>query len=286
MDDDKNKGGAGDGAGAGGDAGGGAAAPLLETLIPEEFREKPYLSELKKMPAGEEGYKALFKKLDGAETLLGRKIGIPAADAPETEVERFYSSLRPQKPEEYEFSAPKDGAAATDEEFRKAARTMFHEAGLSKTQAKKLADRFDSYVTEKSAPAIAEAKRLDDEFKVLSEKTFGADYAATLSRSQELLKELTPDTMKPFLAKLPNESLVLLAGVMEGVRAKFMKEDTGSGGGSGKGDGPKDVNALREELHNIYSSEAWKDYKHKDHEAVQKRAREVAVLMAKQGARQ
>ena len=236
--------------------------PVLETLIPEEFKDRAYLNDLKTLPVGPDAYKALFKKLDGAQTLIGKKTGIPEATATPEEVEKFYNTLRPAKFEEYELPA-KEGVTP-DPETEKAVKTMFHNAGLSKTQVAKLAKDFDAFVAEKTSVQTAEAKKLDDEFAALSEKTFGTDNAKVLARSKELLTALTPPEMAPFLNRLPNESLVLLAGVMEKVRATYLKEDNldGSGGGTP----PADVDSLRKEARELQNSPAWKDAFHVDHE--------------------
>ena len=202
----------------GGAGGAGGGTPVFETLIPEEFKDRTYLADIKTLPVGPDGYKALFKKLDGAQTLIGKKTGIPEANATPEDMEKFYSLLRPAKADEYELPAPPEGAEAKPEVV-KALKEMFHEAGLSKTQVAKLSSKFEAFANAQNAPAIEEAKKLDAEFKQLTDKTFGAEGANVLARSRELLTTLTPDNLKPYLVKLPNESLVVLAGIMETVRS-------------------------------------------------------------------
>ena len=69
------------GDGKGGAGGGGGAPALLETIIPAEFKDQAYLKDLKGLPIGPDAYTALFKKLDGAEKLIGKKTAIPEATA-------------------------------------------------------------------------------------------------------------------------------------------------------------------------------------------------------------
>lgn len=254
--------------------------PAFETLIPEEFRDRAYLSDLKTLPVGPDAYKALFKKLEGAQVLIGKKAGAqpPAADAPAEEAEKFYSTLRPAKAEEYEFPKPAEGQTV-DEEFVKNAREIFYQAGLSKAQVAKMLPAFEKYAIERNAPAVAEAQKLDKEFAEMTTKTFGAETAPVLARSKALLETLTPDTLKPYLNRLPNEALVVLTGVMESVRAKFMKEDSMDGGNPTGA--ATDVATLNEDLQKVYASDAWKDYKHKDHESVQLKARSIAEAISK-----
>lgn len=256
------------------------ATPVLETIIPEEFRDRTYLNDLKSLPVGPDGFKALFKKLDGAQTLIGKKTGIPEANATPEEVEKFYASLRPAKAEEYELPAPEAGKQA-DPEMTKFVQGMFHEAGLSKAQAAKVMAKFGTFAQEKLAAQNAESLKQDEEFKALTEKAFGADNAKVLERSKALLTELTPPAMAPFLNKLPNESLVLLAGVMEGVRAKFMKEDNLNGNG---GDGaPVDAEAMRKEARDLQMSPAWKDAFHPDHAKTIAKVNELYTKIGRTG---
>jgi len=256
-----------------------APPATFDTIIPEEFRDRTYLSDLKALPVGPDSYKALFKKLDGAQTLIGKKTGIPDANATPEEVEKFYSSLRPAKFEDYEFPAAKEGQTAPDPESLKAIKGIFHEAGLSKSQAAKLSAKFEEFAAKQNAPAIEAAKKQDAEFVEMTNKAFGAENAKVLERSRTLLATLTPDTLKPYLVKLPNESLVVLSAVMEAVRAKFMKEDNLDG--AGNGGAPTDENTLREEAKTLQMSPAWKDFTHKDHVATQKRVNDIYAAIGK-----
>jgi hypothetical protein len=249
-------------------------APTFDTLIPDEFKDRKYLDDLKTLPVGPDGYKALFKKLDGAQTLIGKKTGVPAADAPAEEWDKFHESLRPGKADEYEL------ANAQDPEAAKAIKGIFHEAGLTKSQAAKLAAKFDAFVGDKTKAQKEEAEKLDAEFATLTEKTFGADNIKVLERSKELLQALTPDNLKPYLVKLPNESLVLLAGVMESVRAKFMKEDNMDGKG-GAGAGASDVSSLRDQARKLMDSPAWKNSFDKDHTGTKAKVDEIYTAIAR-----
>lgn len=245
----------------------------FETVIPEEFKDRAYLNDLKALPVGPDGFKALFKKLDGAQSLIGKKTGVPAADAPDEEWEKFHSSLRPGKAEEYELES-------ADPEFGKTVKEMFHEAGLSKRQAAKLVAKWDAYVGEKTKAQREADEKLDKEFTELTEKTFGPENAQVLERSKALLQKLTPDNVKPFLVKLPNESLVVLASVMESVHAQYIKEDK-IGGGDGAGGGATDVASLREEAQKLQASPEWKDAWHPKHEEVKRKVNDIYTTIGR-----
>lgn len=271
------------GAGAGGGGTPPAAPATFESLIPTEFRDKPYLAEFKGKPVAPETYTELFKKLDGAQTLIGKKsIGIPDASATPEDIEKFYNSLRPAKAEEYELPAAKEGQKA-DPAVLKSVQSMFHEAGLSKAQASKLATKFEAFAAEKIGAQTAEAARLDAEFEAMTKAAFGADNAKVIERSRTLLQALTPPALAPHLNRLSNEGLVLLAGVMESVRAKYMKEDSMGGGDGGAGAPGGDAASLREEARTLQGSEAWKNFQHKDHAATVAKVNDIYTRIGKAG---
>lgn len=269
-------------------AGGGGTPPAapatFETLIPAEFKDKAYLAEFKGKPVAPETYNELFKKLDGAQTLIGKKaVGVPDATATPEDIEKFYNSLRPAKAEEYELPAAKEGQKA-DPAVLKSVQSMFHEAGLSKAQASKLATKFEAFAQEKIGAQTAEAARLDAEFETMTKAAFGADNAKVIERSKALLESLTPPALAPHMNRLSNEGLVLLAGVMESVRAKYMKEDSmGGGDGGAGGTGGGDANALREEAKALQNSDAWKNFQHKDHAVTVAKVNDIYTRIGKAG---
>ena len=63
--------------------------------------------------------------------VLGKKLGIPAADAKEDEIIKFHEALRPGKAEDYELTL----GEKPDEEFVKSFRAAADEAGLSRLYA-------------------------------------------------------------------------------------------------------------------------------------------------------
>ena len=258
------------------------APPAFETLIPEEFKDRTYLADLKGKPVGPETYNALFKKLDGAQTLIGKKTGVPAADAPAEEWEKFHAALRPQTADEYEI--PVKEGATPNPEIQKAVKGIFHEAGLTKAQASKLMAKFETFADGQTKAQRDAAAAADAEFDALTKKTFGPENEKVLARSKALMDSLTPPEMAPFLNRLPNESLVLVAGLMESVRAKFMKEDDidGSGGGGGA---PVDVAALRKEARDLQASDSWKSTLHADHAATKAKVDAIYAQIARLGAK-
>ena len=258
------------GAGGGGTGAGGAA--LLETVIPAEFKDQAYLKDLKGLPLGPEAYTALFKKLDGAEKLIGKKTAIPEATAPEAEWESFFSRLRPETAEAYEFKG-QDGKEAGDPEFLKAVKGIFHKAGVPKTQAAKIYSEFEALIAGKQAAQQAETERMDAEFSDMVSKAFTADNEKVLTTARKMIDEFTPENLKGHIQRLPNESLVLMAGILNNISQKFMKEDNmnpDKGGTAGS-----DEVSLRNEAKKIMASAEFSDFQNPGHEAAVRRKNEI-----------
>ena len=259
-----------------------APAPAtFETIIPDEFKDRGYLADLKGKPVGPDTYKELFKKLDGAQTLIGKKTGVPAADAPAEEWEKFHAALRPAKAEDYEI--PVKEGSTPDPEVQKAVKGIFHEAGLTKAQASKLMAKFETFADGQTKAQREAAEKADAEFDALTQKAFGAENDKVLARSKALMDSLTPPEMAPFLNRLPNESLVLIAGMMESVRAKFMKEDSMDGGGGNGGDNATDVASLRKQARELMASPSFKDTFHTDHATTKSKVDAIYAQIGKMG---
>ena len=256
-------------------AGAGAGKELFSTVIPQEFHDRPYLKDFMAMEKTPEAYSALFKKLDGAETLIGKKTGIPGADAKPEDWDQFFAKIRPETADAYEIPV-KEGV--TDPEFVKAMKGAFFEAGLSKSQASKMQEKFEAAVAGQQAAHIEAQKKLNLDFEVLTKATFGPDNAKALERAKGMIQEHTPENLKTHVASLPNESLVVLAGILNAVHSKYGLEDRVNGAGSGTGG---DANALREEGRKLMASPEFKDAFHPRHEAVNARVKQIYADVAK-----
>jgi hypothetical protein len=249
------------------------APATLDSVIPEEYAGRAYLSDLRPMELGPGGYKALFAKLDNAQKLIGKKAGVPAADAPDAEWDEFHSRLRPPSPEGYEISLP-DGASDEDKKAQEEFRKMFYEAGLSPRMAKALVGKLDAFTAAKTEADAALKAKEEAEFAEMTAKAFGGDNAKVMAQAQEMLSRFTPDNLKPYLSKVPNDGLVVLAGVMKKVKETFMKEDGSADGGTADMR-TTDPKALREEARTLMAKPEYRDAFHKDHEAVVARVKEI-----------
>lgn len=254
---------------------------LFNTVVPKEFHDRPYLKDILGMPVGPEAYNEVFKKLDGAEKLVGKKIGIPdSATASKEDWDQFYAKLRPETPDAYEFKV-EAGAPAPDENFVKGVKSIFHKAGLTKHQAAVLQADFNAMAKAQSAEQQKAAAALDQQFEELTAKTFGAENAEVLAKTKEMINTFTPENLKPYVAKLPNESLVVLAGILNGVRTKYMKEDNlNNAGGKPAGTDPM---AAREEARKLMALPEYKDAFHPKHNEVVAKINAVYAALPKEG---
>jgi len=245
----------------------------LKEVIPQEFHDRGYLKDLLDKPQGPEAFADVFKKLDGAESLIGRKIGIPGADAKPDEIEKFYSSLRPGKVEDYDL---KGLGEKPDEEFVKMLRTAAHKRGLSKVQLSGFTEDLSAFFKGRSDQATTKQKEQDTAFDDIVAKAFGKDEEVILERANAAIKEHTPESLKPYLDKISNENLAVMAGVINAVLVKYVPEDDlkGKGKGGSGGSAPT-VEDLNKEAIALQSSDAWKDFRHPEHQKTVDRVQEI-----------
>lgn len=185
-------------------------------VIPDAFKDKPYLK-------GVDSLEKLYAMLDGAQTLIGQKGTIvPKDDAPQTEWDAYYESLgRPKTAAEYKF----EGADKSDPKFLPKVQSALHEAGLTSKQAEKVWTKVNvalgEYMKEKGIEVAAQ----DTDFNKLATDSFGVEREAVIARGKELLKELTSPNMKEHVAKLSNDSLIVLTDVLRNVDKKYIRQD-------------------------------------------------------------
>lgn len=119
-----------------------------------------------------------LEKLFGADR-AGRTITIPKDETDTNGWQQVFSKLgRPENADGYELPVPKDQDGA----FAKQAATWFHEAGLPKWQAKRIAEKFNEFMTQGAASdAQAQAEALAAEHAQLA-KDWGTGPAALVQR--------------------------------------------------------------------------------------------------------
>lgn len=217
------------------------AAPTAPTFtIPDAYKDKPYLK-------GVDSTEKLYTMLDGAQTLLGKRpAGIPAPDAPAEEWSKFYDALgRPKAATEYQF----DGADKADPKFVPELQKVFHKHGLTAAQAKGIYSDVNGVLASIAEAQGINLQKQNTDFDALGTKVFGAQRDQILASSKALLDKFTPPEMKAELAKLSNENLIILSGVLNNINKTYIKAD-GAPGGQPQATGmtPADISAKAREL--------------------------------------
>lgn len=222
-------------------------------MIPQDVRDRPYMKDV-------DSIDKLLAKLDGAQKLIGtRPAGIPAADAPPEEWNKFYDALgRPKTAAEYTF----EDAGTPDPKFTDAVRGAMHKHGLTPTQAKGIySDVNTALQAIAKEKGIAEEK-LNTDFDALGAKLFGAERDKVLSSTKVLLDKFTPAEMKPHVANLSNEQLMVLTSVVNNIAKTYIKEDGQPGGGPASSTTP---DSIRAEARSLMAQPAYADPFHPDH---------------------
>lgn len=242
---------------------------LAKTLIPQDLHERGYIKPWLDKEWNNDLAAEVFKKLDGAESLVGKKIGIPSADAKDEEWEQFFGKLRAEKPEDYEV-----GINSKDEDMVKAMRAAYHGAGVNKRQAAKFEALLKPVFDARLKAATEAAQKRDTEFDDFVKKAFGDEGTKVMEDAQATLKEHAPKEFAQYLDKLDNASLTILAGVIRGIKAKYGAKEDGNHGGAGSGSGGS-AEALRSEARKLLASKEYNDVTHPDHERVRAKVEEL-----------
>lgn len=247
-----------------------AAGAVPNFALPDAYKDKPYLK-------GVDSMDKVYAMLDGAQTLIGKRpAGIPAPDAPADEWDKFYEAMgRPKTAAEYVF----EGADKMDPKFAPELQKVFHKYGLNPTQAKGIIADINPVLASLAKEKGIEFEKQNTDFDALAAKTFGVERDKILSSSKSLLDKYAPADMKPELAKLSNENLIIMAGVLNNISKTFIKE----GGPPGStpissGGTPADISRQASVL---MQSPEYNNPFHPQHEAVKKQVTDLYNLLRK-----
>lgn len=248
----------------------------LKTVIPAEFKDKPYLSDV-------DNAEKLFKKLDGAMTLLGKRpAGIPEANAPKEKWDEFWKAAgRPEKAEDYEFEKV-EGLNYSDD-FLGAVKGLMLNVGVPKEMAKNLQKGFDALQLEAMKKHKEMEAAEDAKFDTLVKPHMGDDTDKALKASQALIKSVLPADLAPHFDKLTPAQAAIMAVVVNKLAEKFIAPDklpSGDGGGSAQGE---NVEALRAEARKLMATTEFNRPDHPENANVRAK---VDALYARIGAMQ
>lgn len=232
------------------------SAPQENSLsIPDAYQEKDWAKNIKSSDD-------LWEQFAGLQSKLGqRPAGVPAADAPQEEWDKFYSAAgRPESADKYEFSdidgVPEDFDV---DNFKTQAAEMMYEVGLSQQQADKLWNTFMQKEMEvlgqnKEALEVRE-KELDAEFDKVTNELFGDKFEEVSAKAQSTIQEALPDSLREVVSKLGDTDPKALASFIaldnhyrnqiSDLRKQYGSEDNLN---SGDQPGGEDRNSILQQL--------------------------------------
>jgi hypothetical protein len=239
---------------------GGDEAP--EFSVPEEYQNEGWTKDLKSNAD-------VWTKLAGSEKLIGQKvegkIDLLKEDSSPEEANTYYKAIgRPDEAKGYLFD--RDGQSEqlqslNSDEVDNAVKDIFHKFGLTNKQATGIQKDYEALFGAQIAEQLESAKKYDSDFDEATIKAFGNDKEAIIESSRILLEKFAPEGFDEHIKNLDNESLTVLAGVLNNLRKSYISEDAFSNltGGSGGGTGGESEEALRAEARKLMSSEEWTD---------------------------
>lgn len=243
---------------------------VADFSIPAEYAEKGWAKDLK---TNED----VFKKLDGAESLIGRQVKIPDANTPDEERNKFFEQFRPENAGDYTFNRENqtdEMKAMVDEKMDSAVKDLFYKADLAPWQAEILQQGYETEILGEVLKDTAEGKaKQNAEFDKLAKETFGENEVAIMDAANKLIEAHTPEGFGDQLKGLPNEQAMALAGLLNEIKNSYIDEGTLSTlGDSITADGEA---ALSEKGKALMQSEAYQNEFHPDHEKTKIQANEI-----------
>ena len=255
--------------------------------VPDTYKDRGWVEKIKSPDD-------LWKTLDNAQSLLGKRpAGIPAADAPDQEWDKFYNAAgRPEKPDLYKFSDPEGIPEGVDlSPFKQKAAAILHGAGLNQKQADKVWQMFmkEELSASSSNKAAIEAKNkeLDAEFDKLTQEHFGDKRDDIAASVQDFISNNVPEGIRGAYAELadnPKALVALQAGIHAAMKEvdKIRKEYGAEGKlTTGEQTGSQSIDDVRTELAKLRISPAARDFTHADHKKTMERISELSGLVKK-----
>lgn len=186
--------------------------------IPEAFKEKPYMS-------GIDSMEKLCTKLDGAETLIGKKRTIiPDDTSSAVDISAFHTARG--VPAEDSLYTPINKEDGADNSFFDALRPALRESNMTQKQVDAFVPKALAIIEKITGEKIASDKKYDEDFTTLADKIFGGTKDNDLAQAKVLLTKYTPEGMVQHMGDLSNEHLIIVAAAMKGIRRDYIKEDS------------------------------------------------------------
>lgn len=188
--------------------------------IPEAYKDKGYTKNLKTQDD-------VWKMLDNAQTLAGKKMVVPDFDKGDPkEIEEYVNNLRPKDKAAYKLSD------VVPEEDRGAIIDAIHEAGLPAPIANKLMDKLVA-LTSGAVNKMYDKDGFMGELKT----SFGDDYEKVGGATAKIIAANVNTNDKALLEKMPNQYLALIYRITNSMAKAYGAKETGAGGEGGEGGG-------------------------------------------------
>lgn len=248
--------------------------------VPPSYKDKPYLKDV-------QNFEQLFKKLDGAQELIGKRpAGIPGKDSKPEEVASFYKMMgKPDTADGYEFEDVKlPEGIKRDEELAKFTKGLFHQANLTAEQAKIVQSGFEKKMVELAGNQQPDPAMSDEAFDQMTKDIFKDRADTVLKNGSLLLAENMPPELKANVEKLDNNALLVLSAVLDGIRERYISEDALPREGDAKG-GTDSVDDLRQQARVLMARPEYTSKGHKDHANVKAEVDAIYARIARLEAR-
>lgn len=271
------------------------APPAVDwaAVIPDEFKEKDTFKNILK---AENPGLELIKQLDNAQSLIGKKTAVPAADAPEEDWVKYAETVRPKTIEDYEIKPVDLGEGkeaiskmindTRNPEFEKGVKEVFHKYGLSKWQADGIAAGFDKLSSAWTEATYQEELKYQTEvnahFDSVAKDVFGGSKDKALEAGRKFIEDFADEKTKVFMRDpkmVSNEALMIIASLAKSVHAKYEKEDTFSGPNSGNK--LSSASDLRAAMAEIQRSDDYRSSMRPGHQAAIDKVKELSAQIAK-----
>ncbi len=254
-------------------------------VVPQEYQEKGWAKDLT-------SYGDVYKKLDGAETLIGQRkeeggVQLPKEGATPEDLASFYGSMgRPAEAGDYKFDREGQTEAMTElntDEMDNAVKGIFHKHGLRPEQAAGIQVEYEALLSGMLEEQIGAKKELDAGFEDMTTKAFGNEKETVLANAKTLIEQNMPDGFADYVKGLPNEALTVMAGVINQIKSKYISEDAFKSINSDGGNNGTTKDELRQKGQALMLTPEFTDEFSKGHEARRAEVSAVYEEIAKLG---
>lgn len=254
--------------------------------VPETYKDKEWVKNIQKAENPQEEF---FKQFENAQSLIGKKseLQIPGKDATPEQVKAFHKQLGVPddvsgydiKPVEWTTEDKAIGEylnASRNDAFMADIKTAAHAAGVTPSQLQALSEAYDKSFAKQHKESLqqqmAKEAEMEKGFDEIATQLFGEAKLSIVNNAQRMMEGLVPNEVKPYLARLDNQSLAVLASVLHGVTRKYVKEDgLGTAGAKTPALSKADIQA---EGIRLMSLPAYRDVMHPDHDRINQQVKD------------